>query len=175
MLTNSAFKLWYSFKWHLFLALSFSCSSFVRIFSVWSVSFQFFFQASYRWNKYWHGCWCHCKTYDLLRALFSFFNRKVSCVQHGDSSVRKLNKVAITNKCTSCSVTQVHAFWSSDSDYESPVTKENAVITSDYRLCTYIYWLLVREHAWAPRVFYDRSETLVQCNGESRSPICMKF
>lgn len=43
MLTNSAFKLWYSFKWHLFLALSFSCSSFVRIFSVWSVSFQFFF------------------------------------------------------------------------------------------------------------------------------------
>ncbi|KAJ6880181.1 serine/threonine-protein phosphatase 5 isoform X1 [Populus alba x Populus x berolinensis] len=62
----------------------------------------------------------------------------------------------------SCSVTQVHAFRSSDSDYEPPVTKENAAITSGYLLCTYIYWLLVREHACAPRVLCDRSETLVQ-------------
>lgn len=144
-----------------FLFLLFICKNFQRVVGLLSI---FFFQASYRWNKYWHGFWCHCKTYDLLRALFSFFNRKVSCVQHGDSSVRKLNKVAITNKCTSCSVTQVHAFWSSDSDYESPVTKENAAITSDYLLCTNIYWLLVRERAWAPRVFY-----------ECRGSICMKF
>jgi len=90
----------------------------------------------------------------------------VSFVQHGDSSVQKLNKVAVTNKCTSCSVTQVHAFRSSDSDYEPPVTKENAAITSGYLLCTYIYWLLVREHACVPRVFCDRSETLVQWNGD---------
>lgn len=55
--------------------------------------------------------------YDLLRALFSYLNRKLFCVHRGDSSVQKLNKVAITNKCTNCSVTQVHAFWNSDSDW----------------------------------------------------------